>query len=180
MLKKFFIFTALVFLANCSAKRESPVVYLSNASPEPIANIRCDWPDGNVLTLAGLDPGDSRSQSFYIRRDSDFFGTINVSWTNAKGEAQKKAFNLRKEHLPSISDHTTYSFVQLYIDQEDLEIVTSDIPDLGGKNRRMEAMLAKYHNDYALSHGKGQSALIAIQPKKDNSLPYWLNAGMDN
>jgi hypothetical protein len=151
------------------------MIYLSNASPGPITNIRCTWADGNILTLPGLDPGDSRSQSFYILGTQSFFGTIHVSWRDSKGDAVTKSFNLRPEHLPSITDRTMYSYVQLYIDQEDLEVVTSDIVDLSGKTRRMEKLLSKYHNDYALTHNMGQNALISVQPKKDGSLPGWLN-----
>jgi hypothetical protein len=176
-MSKIIAYLLVLFFFSCAAvtpSKESPMVYFSNNSPDPITNIRCKWPSGNVLTLAGLNPGDSRSQSFYISSNDVFFGTIDVTWTNANGESMSKAFNLRKEHLPDI-DSGSYSYVQLYFDQEDIEIVTSDIADLGGKIKRMERMLAKYHNDYAKTHGKGAISLITVQPVKDSSLPNWLS-----
>lgn len=151
--------------------KESPVIYFSNASVEPISDIQCHWVDSSVLTLPSLHPGDSRTQSFYIKEYADFFGLIKTSWTNAQGERVTKDFFLREKHLPSITDSTTYNYVQLYFDQYDVEVTTSDAPDLSGKTKRMEAMLNKYHNIYTKKDPMPENSLITVRPQKDNSVP---------
>lgn len=175
MAKVFLILTSLL-LVSCASLKESPVIYFSNASNAPIKNIQCTWAEKNVLSLPVLNPGDSRSLSFYIRGDSAFFGLINVSWDNGHGEKMTKSFFFRKENMPSIFDPTTYNYVQLYFDQFDVEVVSSDAPDLGGKVRRMERLLAHYSSEYKNVAGSvPQTSLISIQPKKDNTLPGWLS-----
>lgn len=175
MAKIFLILTSL-FLVSCASLKESPVIYFSNLSNAPIKNIKCTWAEKNVLTLPALNPGDSRSLSFYIKGEESFFGLINVSWDNFEGKNMTKSFFFRKENMPGFFDPTTYNYVQLYFDQEDIEVLSSDAPDLGGKVRRMERMLARYSNEYkqAPGHSAPQTSLISIQPKKDNSLPGWL------
>jgi hypothetical protein len=144
---KFFAIISALFLVSCSANIESPVIYFSNASPEIVKTIECNW-SGNILSLGALNPGDTRSQSFMMTGESKFFGPIYVTWYNAKGESVSKNFNFRKENLPSIHDKTTYNYVQLYFDQLDMEVSTSDAPDLTGKIRRMEEVMNKYHDDF--------------------------------
>jgi hypothetical protein len=147
-----FFYGAVIFLSlltSCSTV-ESPVIYLSNASPESVRNIECNW-NGNLLSLKGLNPGDTRSQSFFISSDSKFFGPIYATWYNAKGDRLSKSFNFKKENMPSISDKTYYNYVQLYFDQDDIEVMTSDVADLSGKVRRMEQVMNKYHDDFLKS-----------------------------
>ena len=179
---KIFLILASLLLVGCSADNiESPVIYFSNASPEPIKNIEVNWSQKNSLTLAALNPGDTRSQSFFISNESKFFSPVYVTWYNAKGERVSKNFNFRKENLPSINDKTTYNYVQLYFDQEDIEIITSDAADLTGKIRRMEQAMNKHHdsfihsgttanlcanNNLNICQNADSSALIAIKKKQ--------------
>ncbi|MES2962201.1 MAG: hypothetical protein V4694_07465 [Pseudomonadota bacterium] len=177
MQKIFFVLVSL-FLASCGAHKESPVIYFSNASLAPINDIKCNWVGKNVLGLPLLNPGESRSQSFYMDSNSDFFGNITISWRNNNGERISREINFQPNNLPSISDSTTYNFVQLYLDQDELEITTSDAPDLSGKTRKMDRLLAQYKEAYKQSgHGAApQSSLISVQhpPQRDNSVPGWL------
>jgi hypothetical protein len=169
------LFLLTFCLTSCGGLRESPVIYFSNASPELIKNIQCNWVNKNVLSLSELTPGDSRSQSFYIKKNSDFFGLITMSWDSASGERLNKSFHFTEKNLPSMADSTTYSYVQIYLDQDDLEIVSSDAPDLGGKTRRMDRVLTAVREQYLHGHAPvGSSSLIRVQPQKDNSLPGWL------
>lgn len=149
------IFTVLIamLLVGCGANSESPVIYMSNASPSSVKRIECNW-NGNILSLAALNPGDTRSQSFVINNNSKFFGPIYVTWYNDKGERVSKNFNFRRENLPSIEDKTTYNYVQLYFDQADIEVTSSDAADLTGKIRRMEQVMSKYRDDF-LKSGSG-------------------------
>lgn len=171
----FLILVSLLLVSCGGATKESPVIYFSNASQSPISKIKCNWAGNNELSLPTLNPGDSRSQSFYIKKDADFFGTINISWSNDKGEKVVKEFNFREKHLPSMGDTTTYNYVQLYFDQEDIDVVSSDSADLSGKTRRMDRLLTQYRDAYAQGHTTPQTSLISVQPKKDSSLPIWLS-----
>jgi hypothetical protein len=173
--KTIFILIGFAFF-SCGELRESPVIYFSNASPAPIKSIEATWARKNVLTLSELNPGDSRSQSFYISSNSDFFGFIIVSWVNAAGDKITKKFFFKENNLPDIGDFTNYHYVQIYLDQEDLEIVTSASPDPSGKTRKMEALLGQYRDQFTRANpGKASNSLISTHPKKDTSVPYWLN-----
>jgi hypothetical protein len=125
--------------------------------------------------LPALNPGDTRSQAFYIKKAADFFGQINISWNAANGEKLTREFFFRANNLPSIADETTYNYVQFYLDQNEVEIMTSDAPDLAGKSRKMDRVLAAYRQAYAQGHKEVQNSLVTVEPqKKDNSVPYWL------
>ncbi len=176
MFKISFLFlSSLVFFACASvSKKEAPVIYFSNISDVEIKDIECNWAGKNKLSLPILSPGDSRSQSFYIRNSADFFGAIVVSWVNVDGEKIEREFFFKENNLPSFSDSTTYNYVQFYLDQDELEIMTSDAPDLAGKTRKMDRLLSQYRQNYAQGHKKVETSLIRVQPQKDNSLPSWL------
>lgn len=175
MKNKFLIIFLNLFFAACSTsliERESPAVYFSNVSPKPITNIKCSWVGQNVLALPSLAPGVSRSQSFNIGGEQNFFGSVNISWNNFEGEAMEKNFVLRKEHLPNFSDSTTYNYVQIYFDQHDAEIITSDIVDLSGKTRKMDRLMKVYSTNYSEHNPKNlDNALITVRPEKDSSVP---------
>ena len=180
MTKKILILLATLALFSCAAKLESPVIYFSNASLAPVRDIQCAWAGENLLSLPLLNPGDSRSQSFYIHNSSEFFGPVNISWRNDKGEKLVREFNFRENNLPSFNDSTTYNYVQFYLDQEELELVSSDAPDLAGKTRKMERLLAQLKVAYAEGHTTTpmQTSLIRVQhidPQKTRETPYWIN-----
>lgn len=155
MSKALLVFTALL-LFSCSSV-EGPVIYFSNASADPVKNIECVWAEKNSLSLGALNPGDTRSQSFFISGYSKFFGPVYITWSNARGERMSKNFNFKKENLPSIEDKTTYNYVQLYFDQNDIEVSSSDVVDLSGKVRRMEQVMNKYHDDYIAKRPRVES-----------------------
>ena len=154
------------------------MIYFSNASLAPINDIKCSWVEKNILSLPLLNPGESQSQSFYMNDNSDFFGNITISWRNNNGERISREINFQPNNLPSISDSTTYNFIQLYLDQDELEITTSDSPDLSGKTRKMDRLLTKYKETYKQSghDAAPQNSLISVQnpPQIDNSVPGWL------
>ena len=177
MFKKIIIFCSLL-LSSCSTTPtlESPVIYFSNASQSPIKNIRCEWAGNTALTLPGLSPGDSRSQSFYMRSAANFFGLVKVTWDNDAGDRVTREFYFREKNMPSIKDHSTYNYVQIYFEQNDLEVVSSDAPDLSGKTVKMDRILAAYKHQY--SQGivdPNSTSLIRVEPIKDKSVPAWLN-----
>ncbi len=180
MLKLIFILWATIILSSCSSVTiESPVIYFSNSSSSIIKNIECDWAGKNLLTLPTLDPGDSRSQSFYISEKKEFFGLVKVSWRNSEGEKLVHEFYFQENNLPGIEDHTTYNYVQFYLDQEELEIVSSDAPDLAGKTRKMEKLLSRLKAGHKENLSASEStSLIRVQhidPQKVKETPYWIN-----
>lgn len=182
MIKKIFYIVLPIliipFVSSCSAisKKESPVIYFSNASEKPITNIQAIWAEDNVLTLNRLDPGDSRSQSFYIGSDSEFFGLVKISWTNGDGEGVSREFFFRKNNMPSINDDSTYNYVQIYLEQNNFEAMSSDAADLESKTARRDAMLSSYKNKYLHDQPvQVPSSLIRVAPIKDHSLPSWMN-----
>ena len=170
--KNFVILLTTAFLFSCASNplRESPVIYISNSSLKPIKNLKCEWATKHVLSLPELTPGDTRSQSFYIRNESEFFGLVKVSWTNDAGNSLSREFFFRKANLPSISDPTTYNYVQLYIDQDYVDVSTSDAPDFNGKAEKMDKLLTLYHNQYVQEHKTNDPAqLIKVQPRRSTS-----------
>ncbi len=179
MFKKI-LFFLLLFVASC-ASRESPVVYFSNASSEPITDIQCRW-GKKMLNLPVLDPGDSRSQSFYISSDSQFFTDVSISWRRNSGERLVRDFTFRENNMPSFDDDTTYNYVQFYFDQDEMEIVSSDAPDLPGKTRKMERLMSQNKTEWMKTHVKANSSLITISsqannivPSRDKTVPVWLS-----
>lgn len=178
MFKKFAIFIIL-FLTSCgSNKIESPVIYFSNSSYEPISNIKCHWADNKILNLQFLDPGESRSNSFYIDDIEDFFGRIKISWYNDQGKYLVREFNFRHNHLPSIKDKKTYNYVQIYLEQDELEIVSSDAPNLSGKINKMDKLLIKYKAKHLKETTEPNKSLISIETElknqRHNPMPAWL------
>ncbi|MDX2083621.1 MAG: hypothetical protein SFV53_06525 [Rickettsiales bacterium] len=183
--KSLIIILAIFLISGCAKNVESPVIYFSNASANPMRDIQCDW-NGNILSLKKLNPGDTRSRSFFISSNNKFFGPIYITWFNANGERNSKNFSFRKENLPSINDKTSYNYVQLYFDQVDVEVTSSDSADLNGKVRRMELLMNKYHDDFLRSGAKANfcanndlnvcqntdnSSLIAIKKKQADITP---------
>lgn len=144
MLKKIpFLLLSFLLISCSSTSRESPVIYFSNASLKPIKNIQCEWGEKHTLSLPSLNPGESRSQSFYINNEAAFFGLVKVSWTNDEGNNISREFFFRRANLPSIDDHTTYNYVQLYFDQHFVEITTSDAPAFVNRNLSFQSNVRK-------------------------------------
>ncbi len=171
---KAFLVIILFLLFSCSTKRESPVIYFSNASTEIIKNIHCEWGENQALTLQNLIPGESRSQSFYIEDDKEFFGLVRVFWQSISDKTLEREFYFRDVNLPSISNSETYNYVQIYFDQDGIEVVSSDVADLSNKNQRMDTMMVQYRAEYLKNNPDDLVSLIRIDPRKDRSVPYWL------
>ena len=171
MLKKIPFLLLSLLLISCGTIHESPVIYLSNASLKPIKNINCEWSKRHVLSLSALNPGESRSQSFYIKDDAAFFGLVKVSWTNDEGSEISREFFFRKTDLPSIDDPKAYNYAQLYFDQHSVEISTSDAPDLSEKTVKMDQLLLLYRDQYAKEHKAENLQIINVQYRRDNSAP---------
>lgn len=180
MIQKIICVLIGVFLVSCARPLEGPTIYFSNASPKKITGIQSNWAGQNLLSLTHLSPGDTRSQTFKAGKMADFFGDIRVSWYNADGVRISREFRFSRNNLPSISDPTTYSYVQFYLEQEEFEIMSSDAPDLPGKIRKMDRLLQKYSaKDTQPKEPKDlTTSLIRIEPRKNKkgSIPAWLGS----
>jgi hypothetical protein len=177
MFRKFLLILVVFGSCSCSVvsgSKPSPVVYFSNASDKPLTNIHAIWAEGNILNLTRLDPGDTRSQSFEISSDDDFFGLVRISWTNGEGDGVSREFFFRKNNLPSIGDSSTYNYVQIYLEQNNFEVISSDAADLESTTHRRDAMLKSYKEATATYQPNIPSSLIRVEPIKDTSVPHWL------
>ena len=171
MLKNIQFLLLSLLLISCRATLESPMIYISNASLKPIKNINCEWSKKHVLSLSTLNPGENRSQSFYMNNDAEFFGLVKISWTNDEDSRISHEFFFRKTNLPSIKDPPTFNYVQLYFDQHSVEVTTSDSPDLSGKTAKMDKLLIFYRDQYAKEHKAANTQLIDAQTRRDSSNP---------
>ncbi|MBU6339734.1 MAG: hypothetical protein KGQ36_07190, partial [Rickettsiales bacterium] len=140
LLALFLIFGSLLSLTSCSQVKESPAIYITNATSGIIKNIECNWVGQNMLTLQSVTPGDSRAKSFIIKKNNDFFGPVTMSWTNDEGKKITKNFNFSKDRLPSISSKRMYSYVQVYLMLNDIEVISSDDDNADNMVRAMDAM----------------------------------------
>lgn len=183
-MKKLILVFLVGFINSCSSvvKKESPAIYISNASSKPISDIRIIWAEDNILTLHKLNPGETQSQSFYINSNSEFFGLVKVSWTNSDDEGVSREIYFKENHMPNIVDEEMYSYVQIYLEQNDFEILSSDAVDLTSKTRRRDAMLLSYKNNYESSPQNPQpinkpSALIRVETINEGKykLPSWMS-----
>lgn len=172
---RFLTIILMGFLTSCfGGHNESPVIYISNASPAPINDIKVVWVDNKVLKLATLNPGQTRSQSFYLDDTDDFFGLVRISWTDANRNKNSRELFFRRNNLPSIDEHDMYSYVQLYFEQNDLEMLSSDNPDMGNITRKRDAMLLNFKNHYWGDKPRTNSSLISVEPLTDReSVPSW-------
>ncbi|MBL6664466.1 MAG: hypothetical protein ISQ34_01325 [Rickettsiales bacterium] len=159
---------SLLLVASCSGRKESPVIYFSNISTQPISDITCIWVGNKKLTLPHLYPGDSRGQSFFINDNADFFGPVYISWRNQQGRKVIREFDFKKNNLPSIENERSYDYVQFYFEQDWMEIVSSDAPDLSYKMVRMDKILRDVKRERNIR--KPNSSLIRVEDRKDSNI----------
>lgn len=176
---KFLTILLIAFLSACSvgSHKESPVIYMSNASSLPINDIKVVWVDNKVLKLKTLTPGQTRSQSFYLNDSDDFFGLVKISWSGANHSTNTRELYFKRNNMPSIDEHEMYSYVQLYFEQNDLEILSSDNPDMGNITKKRDAMLLGFKKNYwADNKPMSGSSLISVEPLSDREqVPAWTN-----
>lgn len=173
---KYFVLILGAFLTSCSlgAHKESPVIYISNASNMPINDIRITWAENKVLKLKTLNPGQTRSQSFYLDDTDDFFGLVKIYWIGSGRNTNTRELFFKRNNLPSIDDHGMYSYVQIYLEQSDLEMLSSDNPDMGNITKKRDAMLLSVKKSYWADKPMTASSLISVEPLTDREkVPAW-------
>lgn len=131
----------LFSLSSCSIfPKEAPTIYVSNLSPNIIKNISIKFPK-KTLNLPQLNPGLTQGGSFIVDDSEDFFGTIKVGWNNLYSENIIRNFNLKENDLPSFFNPKDFGYVQIYIKDYDIEIITYDTVDSGNKTAQMDVIL---------------------------------------
>ena len=166
-MNKFFVFL-LLLLSSCSRfPRESPTVYISNLSSNIVKNIAIKFPRQN-LNLPQLNPGLTQGKSFIIGDEEDFFGTIKVSWNNLYNENIIRNFSINKNDLPSFFNPKDFSYIQIYIKDYDIQIITYDTIDSGNKTAQMDLTLRDlnvYYNVEKNSPVRGSLLSLDYTPK---------------
>ena len=158
----------LFLLSSCSIfPKEAPTIYVSNLSSNIIKNISIKFPK-KTLNLPQLNPGLTQGGSFIINDSEDFFGTVKVGWNNLYSENIIRNFNLKKNDLPSFFNPKDFSYVQIYIKDYDIEIITYDTVDSGNKTAQMDIILKDlnvYYNVEKKSPVRGSLLSIDYIPR---------------
>ncbi len=158
----------LFLLSSCSIfPKEAPTIYVSNLSPNIIKNISIKFPK-KTLNLPQLNPGLTQGGSFIINDSEDFFGTIKVGWNNLYSENIIRNFNLKENDLPSFFNPKDFGYVQIYIKDYDIEIITYDTVDSGNKTAQMDIILKDlnvYYNVEKKSPARGSLLSIDYIPR---------------
>jgi len=158
----------LFLLSSCSSfPKESPTIYVSNLSSNIVKNIAIKFPR-QTLNLPQLNPGLTQGRSFIINDVEDFFGTIKVSWNNLYNENIIRDFYIKKSDLPSFFDAKDFSYIQIYVKDYDIQIITYDTKDSGNKTAQMDIILRDlnvYYNVEKKSPVKGSLMSIDYIPR---------------
>jgi hypothetical protein len=158
----------LFLLSSCSSfPKESPTIYVSNLSSNIVKNIIIKFPQ-QTLHLPQLNPGLTQGRSFIINDSEDFFGTIKVSWNNLYNENIIRDFYIKKSDLPSFFDAKDFSYIQIYVKDYDIQIITYDTKDSGNKTAQMDIILRDlnvYYNVEKKSPVKGSLMSIDYTPR---------------
>jgi hypothetical protein len=160
----------LIFLSlfSCSNfPREGPTIYVSNLSSNIVKNISIKFPQ-KTLNLTQLNPGSTQGSSFIINGSQDFFGTIKVSWKNLYDENIIRNFSIKENDLPSFFNPRDFGYVQIYIKDYDIQIITYDTKDSGNKTAQMDIILKDlniYYNVEKKSPVRGSLLSVDYIPK---------------
>jgi hypothetical protein len=160
----------LIFLSlfSCSNfPREGPTIYVSNLSPNIVKNISIKFPQ-KTLNLTQLNPGKTQGSSFIINGSQDFFGTVKVGWKNLYDENIIRNFSIKENDLPSFFNPRDFGYVQIYIKDYDIQIITYDTKDSGNKTAQMDIILKDlnvYYNVEKKSPVRGSLLSIDYIPK---------------
>ena len=155
-------------LFSCSNfPREGPTIYVSNLSPNIVKNISIKFPQ-KTLNLTHLSPGATQGSSFIINGSEDFFGIIKVSWKNLYNENIIRNFSIKKNDLPSFFNPRDFGYVQIYIKDYDIQIITYDTKDSGNKTAQMDIILKDlnvYYNVEKKSSIRGSLLSLDYVPR---------------
>ena len=158
----------LFLLSSCSIfPKEAPTIYVSNLSPNIIKNISIKFPK-KTLNLPQLNPGLTQGGSFIINDSKDFFGIVKVEWNNLYNENIIRNFNLKENDLPSFFNPKDFGYVQIYIKDYDIQIITYDTIDSANKTAQMDIILKDlnvYYNVEKKSPIRGSLMSIDYTPR---------------
>lgn len=159
-----FLLLSLFYISSCTPIM-SPSIEYENSSPkgEVVKNIDVVWNGHPLLRTSNVEVcGSGGAQVYYLKKESDFFGSIHIEWENANGKKLTKDIVFKKEDFPAFKRSQfgshIYHYVVLYFTQEDVEIYTSDNPNI--KKIRKEK-----GGDWMISYVKGRGQ-VCIEDAK--------------
>ena len=166
-MKNLIILIFLLLFSCANFPREGPTIYVSNLSSNIVKNISIKFPQ-KTLNLSQLNPGSTQGSSFIINGSEDFFGTIKVGWKNLYNENIIRNFSIKKNDLPSFFNPRDFGYVQIYIKDYDIQIITYDTKDSGNKTAQMDIILKDlnvYYNVEKKSSIRGSLLSLDYVPR---------------
>lgn len=148
----FLIILTLVVISSCSTvgSGTSPSVGITNYSQQLLYKIKVNWNGYYLNNKFEVSPGGGGTENFWLRKKSDFFGPITVTWQNAKGKIISKQFILTKKEFPDAYNRRKRSIIDLYLTQDDLYYVTSDHPNFKQINSERGNQATKWFQEYGM------------------------------
>lgn len=72
------------------------------------------------MSFQELTPGQGASQNFWIKRHSDFWGTVNLQWQNASGQSFRKNIQVEDSILTENNIDFDALNIEFYFTQQDV------------------------------------------------------------
>lgn len=98
----------------------APSISYENMSNNFIREINIVWNGRNIGGAYKENPGGGGSSSFQVRKKSDFYGPVHLSWKNAEGRLITKDFIFTREHLANFGVKKNRATIDLYFTQDDV------------------------------------------------------------
>ena len=98
----------------------APDISYKNLSNNFIREINIVWNGRNLGGSYIEIPSGGGISSFQVRKKSDFYGPVHLSWKNAKGKTITKDFIFTREHLADFGPKKDRATIDLYFTQDDV------------------------------------------------------------
>src|SRR5262245_41820672 len=125
MKKTFRILSVLTLLLTASCFTPyptAPSIDYQNMSNNFIREVKIIWNGRNLPGPHEAVPGISGGSTFDVRKKSDFYGPVHLSWQNAKGKTITRDFVFTQKHLADFDRKKKRATINLYFTQDDVLI----------------------------------------------------------
>lgn len=130
----------------------APGIFYENLSNNFIREINIVWNGRNLGGAYKEDPGVGGSSSFQVRKKSDFYGPVHISWKNAKEKVITKDFVFKEEDLIGVGSTFKDGNIKLYITQDDLLLLVTE--GINITNEDEKNLLKNFSGRYGRYHTK--------------------------
>jgi hypothetical protein len=110
----------LVFISSCSQECFYVSVRYVNNSNKKIYVSNVDWNNNRLSGGGNYSPGSGFSEIFSLAKKSDLYGSVKITWKNAKKESREVIINFTKDLLPDYGYEGDKSYIEFFIRQDDL------------------------------------------------------------